>query len=248
MEQRKPVVRCLIAAIIVPCLAACVSSPETKLASTQYKAAIEAYARNIQAFEDAWVAEFDRAIKDLSDALVATAVTKKIQELSAPSGGFSSDDWEKEFSSNGLIALSRAIDNERARVDKYLVFLYKFDVTANDDINTLRQDAIDAFNAKAIKALEKLPDGAEKEALQADLALGPFGDDVKANALVEKILIWRKAQASVPQDLENLSIVVSALRQAHDSVNEWIQTDVTVPGDDLAGLVNAWSTSVGGAQ
>ena len=62
-------------------------------------------------------------------------------------------------------------------------------------------------------------------------AVEPFGDDV-ANSIVDVIVLTRRARATIPTDLDNLAIVLSALRTAHKPVDDWIQTDVSIPGFD----------------
>jgi hypothetical protein len=78
--------------------------------------------------------------------------------------------------------------------------------------------------------------------------MGPFGNDTVSNSMVEIIITWRLARASIPGDLENLEAVISALQTAHASVDRWIQMDVTVPGEDVAALVSSWSDALGGSQ
>ncbi len=209
----------------------CVSSPETKLASSQYKTAIDDYARNVEAFEDAWIAELDKAIDDVGEALAARAVTLKVQSLSVDGDGFSEAGERKEFKDDGLIALSRVIENERERIAKFLTVVDKFTAENLDGVRELIRSA--SFPAD------------EETRLLADLSLGPAEKDPVAQGLVDVLMTLRKSRRELPDDLANLKTIVDALRKTHAEVDAWIQTDVTVPGEDVADLVKTWSETMG---
>ena len=244
--------RCLQAVTLASLifLGACVSSPETKLASTQYKVALDTYAQNVRAFERAWMAEIDALIGDLGSALKSRAVAERIRILSADYDGFSNEDWEREVARNGLITLSQAVAGERARVESVLGRLETIGLGDSQDpqqvivhvLNTYRDDTIDVLRIR--------PDlsDAERERLIAEANMGPFGRDTVSNEMVKMIITSRLARDSIPGDLDNLEAVVAALKTAHSSVDRWIQTDVTVPGEDVAALVSSWSDALGGSQ
>lgn len=231
-------------------LGACVSSPETKMASTQYKVALDAYGQNIRAFERAWTAEIDALINDLGVALKSRAIAERIRILSAEYDGFSNEDWEEEVARNGLITLSEAVAGEHARVDGILGRLDSIALGDSQNpekvvtlvLKTYRDQTVAALNARP------LSDKAEQARLLAEAELGPFGNDAVSNSMVKMIITWRLARNSIPGDLDNLEAVVSALKTAHASVDKWIQTDVTVPGEDIAALASSWSDALGGSQ
>jgi len=231
-------------------LGACVSSPETKMASTQYKVALDAYAQNVRAFERAWVGEIDALIGDLGAALKSRAVAERIRILSAKYDGFSNEDWEQEVSRNGLISLSEAVAGERARVDGVLGLLDNIDLGDSQDPQQAIAHVLKTYRDETVEVLEIRPDltDAERDRLIAEADMGPFGRDTVSNSMVEMIITWRLARNSIPGDLDNLEAVVSALKTAHASVDKWIQTDVTVPGEDVAALVSSWSDALGGSQ
>lgn len=231
-------------------LGACVSSPETKIASTQYKVALDAYAQNVRAFERAWVAEIDALIRDLGSALTSRAVAERIRVLSADYDGFSSDDWERQVARNGLITLSEAVASERARVESVLSRLESIGLPESQDPQQVVTHVLDTYRDQTIAAIELQPglDDAERARLLAEANMGPFGNDTVSNSMVEVIITSRLARNAIPGDLDNLEAVVSALKTAHASVDKWIQTDVTVPGEDVAALVNSWSDALGGSQ
>ncbi len=231
-------------------VSACVSSPETKMASTQYKVALDAYAQNVRAFERAWMAEIDALIGDLESALASRAVAERIRILSADYDGFSSEDWEREVARNGLITLSEAVASERARVASVLGRLENIRLPDSQDPQQVIAHVLNTYRDETIAALELQPglDDAERARLIAEANAGPFGNDRVSNSMVEVIITSRLARDSIPRDLDNLGAVVSALRTAHASVDRWIQTDVTVPGEDVAALVSSWSDALGGSQ
>ena len=228
-------------------ISACVSSPETRQASTQYKVALNAYVQDLQAFEDAWVGEIDRLLLDLDTALVARAVTEKVKSLSSEHDGFASVGWQREAAAGGLITLSEAIDDERDRVHGFLDVLDGIELPEIDDPEAIVDSVLAEYKRLTIATIELRPDLSDEEKLRlrTEAELGPFGADAVANSIVRVIITWRAARAAIPADIENLEAVLKALKKAHASVDRWIQTDVTVPGEDLAALVNAWSAAVG---
>ena len=231
-------------------ISACVSSPETKMASTQYKVALDAYAQDVRAFERTWMAEIDSLIGDLGSALASRAVAERIRILSADYDGFSSEDWEREVARNGLITLSEAVASERARVESVLNRLENIGLPNSQDPQQVIAHVLNTYREQTIAAIELQPglEDAERARLLAEADAGPFGNDAVSNSMVEVIITSRLARNSIPRDLDNLEAVSSALKTAHASVDRWIQTDVTVPGEDVAALVSSWSDALGGSQ
>ena len=231
-------------------VSACVSSPETKIASTQYKVALDAYSQNVRAFERAWMSEIDALVSDLGMALTSRAVAERIRILSAKYDGFSNADWEQEVARNGLITLSEAVANERARVESVLGRLESIGLGESEDPQQVVADVLQTYRDQTVAALNIQPGlgDAERERLLAEAELGPFGRDTVSNEMVKVMITSRLARDAIPGDLDNLEAVLSALRTAHASVDQWIQTDVTVPGEDVAALASAWSDALGGSQ
>lgn len=240
----------VFAAISMLYLAGCVTSAETKIASTQYKSAINAYAQDVRAFEDAWLEEIDLLVADFEDALMANVITAKIRNLSAQGEGFAGDEWESAFEKSGLITLSAEIDSERDRVHSALRFLYSIDIPAGDDPEAIIDEVLSDYRNRMIAAIRVRPGWTEeqKDAFIAEQELGPFGANEDANDLVSLIIQWRINRRDVDARMKNLHTVVAALKKAHASVDRWIQTDVSAPGDELADLVITWSDQVGGTQ
>ena len=220
------------------------------MASTQYKVALDAYAQNVRAFERAWMAEIDALIGDLGAALSSRAVAERIRILSADYDGFSNEDWEQEVARSGLITLSEAVAGERARVESVLGRLEKIKLPESQDPDEVIAHVLNTYRDQTVAALELQPgmDDAERDRLLAEAEKGPFGSDTVSNSMVKVIITSRLARDSIPGDLDNLEAVVSALKTAHASVDKWIQTDVTVPGEDVAALVSSWSDALGGSQ
>lgn len=240
----------LLAVVVLTVLGACVSSPETKLASTQYRAALDAYTGNVSAFERAWIAEIDALIDDLEEALASRAVAERIRMLSSDYDEFTNRDWQREVAREGLISLSEAVYSERARVQKFVNWLEAANLPDSQDPQKVVSLLLAQYREEALQAIELQQnlDAAEKQRLQTEVNRGPFGDDVVANSMVKMIITARLARDTVPADIDNLVSVLSALKTAHVSVDQWIQTDVTVNGEDLAALVSAWSSAVGGTE
>ena len=240
----------LLALTSILFVSACVSSPEAKMASTQYKVALDAYAQDVRSFERAWIAEIDALVDDLGSALVSRAVAERIRILSAEYDGFSNEDWEREVSRNGLITLSEAVAGERQRVESVLTRLENIRFPQSQDPQQVINHVLNTYRDETIAALEIHPelDDEERARLIAEANIGPFGNDAVSNSMVKVIITWRLARKSIPGDMDNLEAVVSALKTAHASVDKWIQTDVTVPGEDIAALVSSWSDALGGSQ
>ncbi len=196
------------------------------------------------------MAEIDALIGDLGSALTSRAVAERIRILSADYDGFSSEDWERQVARNGLITLSEAVAGERARVESVLSRLETIDLPESHDPQQVVTHVLDTYRDQTIAAIELQPglDDAERDRLLAEANMGPFGNDAVSNSMVKVIITSRLARDSIPGDLDNLEAVVSALQTAHASVDKWIQTDVTVPGEDVAALVSSWSDALGGSQ
>ena len=240
----------LAAVVTIFFIGGCASSAETKMASTQYKTALDAYSQNVRAFERAWIGEIGLLIDDLHKSIAARAVTERVRVLSAESDGFSSTDWEQEVARNGLISLSEAVDIERERVRNVIKRIGAIKRPQDQDPTAVVNHVLGVYRQESIAAINEislLPDG-ERNRLLAEAEAGPFGNDVVANSMIETIIIWEMARDAIPRDLDHLESVIAALKTAHASVDQWIQTDVTVPGEEVATLVGAWSSALGGEQ
>lgn len=261
MTIRKP----FVVTVALLTLGACVSSPETKIASSQVGAALTTYSQSLQQFEGAWVDEIDLLIDDVAAAIVAHATVRRVDTLAAQTENFSNTDWRQEVADRGLVSLSREIDAERDRVQALLRLLDQLHVDVvqleSQELTPAerRERIVTRYRANVVESmatLDALIAAESNDQLRAELqraknnavlesTQGPFVADPESMALYEIIVSLQAMRAAIPADMRNLTALVSAVRTAHESVDRWIQTDVTVPGEDLGQLVNAWSAAVG---
>ena len=236
---------CLVAAAIVA--PGCVTSAETKLASSQMKVAIGDYSRNVREFQQAWIAEIDRAIEDMSDALVKRSVSGMVEKMSQKG------DWSDDFDEKGLIELSRQIEAEQKRARGFVALLQKADLKGDPKtiLSDLEANALKARDALVKRYEKKAEKGGEegkkarenaKKLKEAHLLQG----DSVTRSYATQILEWRKLRKAIPGDMKDLRNVIAALEIAHSTVDQWIQTDVSAPGRDVGALVTAWDVALEG--
>ena len=224
-------------------MAGCFASPDAKQASTTMTAAIDEYSQNIQAFQNLWVAEIEKTQNDLGKAIIARTVRLKVTELSGADGQFSAE-WRTKFQKQGLISLSEEIEGAQNQARAYVSELRQTklgkDETAMSHLDTMLSQNAGALltSANAIKASS--PQTARELEQFAAFLTSSNGatiqdDFIRAHSLA--ILSWGAAKQEIPANLANLQNVVKALRTTHATVDAWIQTDVSVSGEQIGQLV-----------
>lgn len=229
-----------LAGIIV---AGCVASPDAKQASTAMTAAIDEYSRNIEVFQNLWIAEIEKTRDDLGKAIVARTVRLKVTELAGADGEFS-DEWRRKFQEQGLISLSEEIEKARNQARAFVRRLRNErlgkDETATARLDTMLKQSADALLVSANAIRNSHPGAARELEEYAEFLKSNGGKTIRDDfirAHSATILSWGAAKQEIPVNLGNLVRVIQALRTTHQTVDAWIQTDVSVSGDQIAQLV-----------
>lgn len=224
-------------------LAGCVASPDAKQASATMTVAIDEYSRNIKAFQDLWISQIDKTQDDLGKAIVARTVRLKVTELAGVDGDFNRA-WREKFQKQGLISLSVEIEDAQRQAREFVRRLrnaqLKENETAAAHLDNLLRGSANALRQSAEAIRETDPAAARELEEYAAFLASNGGKTIKdpwIRAHSISLLEWGAAKQEIPRNLENLQQVVSALQKTHATVDAWIQTDVTVSGEQIGQLV-----------
>lgn len=217
-------------------LVGCASTPEVKQASAQVGVALAELDKAQAEVRDVYVRELEETRQIAGRAIVADAVVDKVGEMS-----------EEEINGD-LIALSTAIAAERqafrALVDEILAL-------GPGEAEESR-DVVDAFFQGRISELRRLAAGDVVDPATA-AELRQAADKLEQNQQEEyyddmvNLVELAKTQQDVRTAISDLADYVALLRIIHAQVNEWITTDVTVKGDQVADLIVKAEKTFGGA-
>ena len=228
----------------------CASSPDVKVASSQMSQALDEYEHNLLSFRDAWMAEIDKTRVELGNALVARAVKYRIEQLSQESNGFSNATWQKEFKKRGMIALSEEIESTQEAARRYVRRLLDTnleDKSVSDVLSELNQENKSALLALADMLESNKPAKARRVREYANSLdmRNEIIEDSMVRSYAAQILEWGALKKEIPENLGNLQQVVAALKTTHTTVDNWIQTDVKVSGQQIAEMVETHAKFLG---
>jgi len=193
-----------LALLVLGAVPACVANQDVKTASKEVTKSLTATRGVEQDFTQALVAEVDRTEQQVERALSARIVYTQIQAIAG--------DLE---SKGDLIGLSKKISEAELRAEKF------FEV--------VNQAAPPADLAKAdmtawVRAIAKQPPDAPDPL--AGLGIKP--DELRT------LLTLRQLRESAKTVTGELDTHLAAIMALHQQVDAWIQTDVTVKGEDVA--------------
>lgn len=209
----------------------CVSTAESKVASASTGAALKSLEQAETTFANLYAAEIDKTIALVGDAVIAKAVKVKI-----------SNEADKVAQGN-LIALSEEIEATQDAVSRLVHSLIASPPTIKGEANSpiadylrskarsLRKTAIELQNAGFVQEAAELE--ARADALEAGQ---PFVSQALDGDL-EVIVRLADAKSKTAQNLKALKTHTKAITAMHEVINEWIMTDATVSGKDLAALL-----------
>lgn len=218
-------------------LAGCASSQETKQASGDVALALAALDQAEQDFRDIYLRELDDTQDLVERAIVADAVKRLVDGLAA-----------EEIDGN-LIVISTAIRAER---DTYRDLTAAISRTrprsgeAPADVVTrvLMDKAGDLRGAADQLVAVGQAESAAALRLRADeLAAGAAG--VPQFGDMEVLVILTIAKSDVREGSRALGAYVDLMRMVHAQVDEWIATDMTVKGDQVAALIDRHAATLG---
>lgn len=212
-------------------LAGCVASADVKLASAQMTAALQALESGERKLAEAFAKQVDEVQADTKRAIVARTVKAAVAETAAAE------------TSGDLVALSEKIETTqaatRALVDHVGDLLVKDGADVNGVIDAFLKDQASALRRVADRLQAREPKAAEalRERAKQIEQTGAAAPAVR-RADLEVILRLTATKTAFAAGLQTLERHIAALRAIHAVVNEWIMTDVTVSGKDVADLVS----------
>lgn len=218
-------------------LAGCASSSEVKHASSDVGLALAALDEAEENFRDVFLRELDATQELVARAIVADAVVRVVEGLSA-----------EEIDGN-LIVISTAIQSERlAYKDLTATVMRARPKAAETPADVVgRVLAVKAGDLRATAdTLEALGSSQTATALRIradELASGAAG--IPQFGDMETLVILSVVKAVVRQGSKNLGAYLDLMRLVHAQVHEWITTDVTIRGDRVAALIDEHSATLG---
>lgn len=207
-----------------------VSATEVKEASSQLGVALEQLQKAQLSFETVYVNELQEVRELAARAIVNDAVVKKVGQL-------------KQLEVDGdLIEISEEISSERAAYRQLVDAVLS---AQPPDADKSDEDVVVEVLLARVKALRGAADGleeagmkdsadelrAEAEALEENPKVFEQFDDMV------NIVVLASTQNDVSEALKDLQQVTSFLQMIHSTVNEWIVTDSSLKGKDLAQVI-----------
>jgi len=226
--------------LVVCCLLfiSCAASNEVKQASSQVEVALTSLREAQGDLRNLYLRELEETRQLVGRAIVADAVVRKVNTLS------------KEELKGDLISISKAVKSQRDAyqflVNEIMQTKPKKDEKAKDVVKAI-------FDDKRVKALRRVAKTFKAEGNTASAIklieraekLETASKDVKDFGDMVVIVQLEQAQADVRRGMKDLDDYLQFLQMIHSQVNEWITTDVTVKGEDVAALVEKHAAVIG---
>jgi tartrate dehydratase beta subunit/fumarate hydratase class I family protein len=215
----------------------CAASNEVKQASSQVGVALTDLRETGDDFRTIYLRELEETRQLVGRAVVADAVVRKVKDLSA-----------KEEKGD-LISISGSIKSQR---DAYQVLVKKImQAKPKEDQNP--EDVVKAILKKRASALRKSAEvlslsGKEESAhklLQRAEKLETSPEDVENFGDMVVIVEIKQIKNHVREGMKGLDEYLQFLQMMHAQVNEWITSDVTVKGEDVAALIEKHAAVLG---
>lgn len=213
-------------------LSGCVTSTEVKQASAQVGVALNQLQQAQVSFRKVYMRELQEVRELAGRAIVADAVVQKVATL------------KQQEIDGDLIEISKAITHERETyrkiVNEVLAVKPKSDHSDEDAVSRIlapkRAVALrDSAVALDAAGLTDTANELREKANELDAQPSSLERDHQFLDLVN-LVILAGAQQDVQTGLQDLEQYIGFLRLIHTGVNEWIATDVTVKGEDIAKL------------
>jgi hypothetical protein len=229
----------------------CVADPDVKLASQRVTLSLDVVHSAETRFEKQILDEIDRTREQVSRAIVAALVYDTIE------------DQANNLESKGdFIALSAEItsqeQNARALVEKLLTLTTPAPVAPVAPAAGAPAPAAPRTPAsygvwfdkrieaskQAIARTEQAPEAVRRE--QEHLGRLEAGKQMLASAIEDLIRLNDMRAMAAAGTLRQLETHLAVIRATHAELDRWIQTDVTVKGEDIAKLTEDAVAKLGG--
>lgn len=228
----------------------CASSPDVKMASTRMTQALGELQGSISAFQRLYLSEIEKTRDEIGAAIVARSVRGRIAELSQ---SFDEPEWREKFQRHGLIALSEEIEATQDSALR-MVRLVASERPEGEETGAAALERIALGQAQNLRTsaealrqsgLETEAVELERRAAEIEADAGTLFRDPINQAYFEALLELGASQAEIPQNLAQLKALVRVLQQTHAVVHDWVMTDVSVSGEEVAGLLEKHAATLG---
>ena len=217
-------------------LAGCASSPEVKQASGDVGLALAALGEAQEDYRDIFLRELDDTQELVARAIIADAVLRKVKSLSA------------EEAQGNLIFISREMQIERDAYRDLTEAIMRTRPKADEDPEAAVQRVLDRKAADlraAAAALEAVGDTASAAIVRERAERWRLGSELDQYSDLVTLVILQIARGDVRRGSDELGAYVDLMQLVHAQVHEWITTDVTVRGDQVAALIDRHATTLG---
>ena len=231
-----------ILAVITLTLAGCVASPEVKVASSEVGVALKELRAAEREFRNAYIEELDVIQQLILSSILSAAVNREVASL--VNSGFDGD----------LILLSNSIKNERDAARRRVDLIINEPPPEGSDpdyeefvSNTLVESIVDSLRRTASLFEDEEPARAQElrdRADQVENDITTIVGSAEIEALADLVRL-ESTKGAVRAGLKDLDDYIRFLQLIHHQVDEWVKTDVTVKGDELARLIDKHAALIG---
>ncbi len=208
----------------------CASTPEVKQASASIGVSLAAVQGAQEEFRDAFIQELQEVRLLIGRSIVSSAVVATVEGLA-----------DQENAGN-LIAISSAIKAERDAYRSFVDLLLAAEPGLDDDPSATVQGVFDG----QIEALRTSADALERASPQSEsvAALRRRADELESGGWGQEqfgdmvsLVTLAQTQRAVREGIDDLQSNVAFLQLIHATTHEWVTSDVTVDGADMAALI-----------
>ena len=235
LEPNRGTRRCAVL-LLLAMAAGCAAPSEVKVASAEVKGALEDLQESVKLFQSAYVAEVRKAQDEIGRAIVARDVGNKVNEIS--SGQM---EEQYNFRERGLIDLSIEIEEAQDAARRFVALLSGASVGPDERgeevVQRIRTSQVANARTSALALRETGMTAAAESMEKKAEELEQAGRDELLNSYAIAYLELGAIPGEVTSNLEDLRTIVKILQQSHAAIHNWIMTDVTVSGEELAGVV-----------
>ena len=240
-------------ACIALTLVGCVASTEVKTASSDVGVALKELSTAQAEFRDALIAEIEEIRQLIASSVVNGAVNREVAALTEAGffepgtdagGDHPADRQGDPPDSIDLISLSDSIKNARDAAEKRVEQILELKPPAGEDPDY--EAAVAASLEENVEALQRTAERFGDPELHAAVARAraAVASDEEIEALAQ-LLSLQATKGVVTAGMSDLADYIKFLRKIHAPVNQWVSTDVTVKGDELAALIDKHAGLIG---
>jgi hypothetical protein len=216
--------------------AGCASSSEVKQASGDVDLALAALSEAQEDYRDIFLRELGDTQELVARAIVADAVVRVVESLAV-----------EEIEGN-LIVISAAMRIEREAYRDLTAAVMRTRPRADEDPGAVVKRVLERKAADlraAARALDAAGQTESAAAVRERAERWRDGSELAQYSDLETLAILQIARGDVRRGSDKLGAYVDLMQLVHAQVHEWIATDVTVRGDQVAALIDRHSATLG---